>query len=56
MSQQRLADIADVAKITIQRIENHKYSVTLDILISLSKALKVPLTELVAFPLPEKRK
>lgn len=48
-SQQQLADIADVAKITIQRIENAKYSVTLDVMISLAKALKIPLKELNDF-------
>jgi DNA-binding XRE family transcriptional regulator len=49
MSQQQLADTADVAKITIQRIENAKYSATLDMLITLSKALKIPLKELLDF-------
>lgn len=46
MSQQELADTAEVAKITIQRIENAKYSVTLDTLISLSDALKIPIKKL----------
>jgi DNA-binding XRE family transcriptional regulator len=49
ISQQELADIADIAKITIQRIENAKYSTTLDILITLSKALKIPLHNLTDF-------
>lgn len=49
LSQQQLADIADVAKITIQRIENSKFTVTLDVMISLSKALDLPLKELVNF-------
>ncbi len=48
-SQQKLADIADVAKITIQRIENAKFTVTLDVMVSLAKALKIPLKELVNF-------
>ena len=48
-SQQQLADIADIAKITIQRIENAKYTATLDVLISISKALKIPLKELLDF-------
>jgi DNA-binding XRE family transcriptional regulator len=48
-SQQQLADIADIAKITIQRIENAKFSVTLDVMISLAKALKIPLKDLVDF-------
>ena len=49
MSQQELADTAEIAKITIQRIENAKYSATLDMLITISKALKIPLTELTDF-------
>ena len=49
MSQQELADTADIAKITIQRIENAKYSATLDMLITLSKALKIPLPKLIDF-------
>jgi len=49
MSQQDLAHAADVAKITIQRIENAKYSSTLDMLITLSKALKIPLKDLMDF-------
>ncbi len=48
-SQQQLADIADVAKITIQRIENAKFTVTLDVMVSLAKALKIPLKDLVSF-------
>lgn len=48
-SQQQLADIADIAKITIQRIENAKFTATLDVLISISKALKIPLKELLDF-------
>lgn len=50
-SQQELADIANVAKITVQRIENAKFAATIDILISLSEALQVPLRELVDFPI-----
>jgi DNA-binding XRE family transcriptional regulator len=49
LSQQSLADMADVAKITIQRIENAKYAVTLDVLISISKALDLTLEELLRF-------
>lgn len=49
LSQQQLADIADVAKITIQRIENAKFSVTLDVMVSLTKALNIPLKELTNF-------
>ncbi|MBX9733352.1 MAG: helix-turn-helix domain-containing protein [Chitinophagaceae bacterium] len=49
MSQQELADTADIAKITIQRIENAKYSATLDMLITIAKALKMSVSELVDF-------
>jgi DNA-binding XRE family transcriptional regulator len=49
LSQQQLADMADVAKITIQRIENAKYSVTLDVLISIAKALNIPLRDLTNY-------
>jgi transcriptional regulator with XRE-family HTH domain len=49
LSQQQLADIADVAKITIQRIELAKFVVTLDVMVSLAKALEIPLSELTCF-------
>lgn len=49
MSQQELADLADVSKITTQRVENSKYSVTLDTLVSISNALQIPLKKLVDF-------
>ena len=49
LSQQDLANIADVAKITVQRIENAKYTVTLDVLISLADALNIPLKQLTDF-------
>lgn len=49
LSQQDLADAADVAKITIQRIENAKYSVTLDLLISIADGLNIPLKKLMDF-------
>ena len=49
LSQQNLANIAGVAKITIQRIENSKYSPTLDMLITLAEALDITLKELVDF-------
>jgi DNA-binding XRE family transcriptional regulator len=49
MSQQELADTADISKITIQRIENAKYSATLDTLISIAEAIQVPLKKLLDF-------
>jgi transcriptional regulator with XRE-family HTH domain len=48
-SQQALADEADVSKPTIYRIETARFSVTLDVLVSLAQALEVPLAELVSF-------
>jgi hypothetical protein len=45
-----------LAKITIQRIENAKFAVTLDVLISLSRALEMPLSELLDFTLPKEKK
>jgi transcriptional regulator with XRE-family HTH domain len=48
-SQQELADTANVAKKTVQRIERGKLNPTLDTLISLSEALEIPLKSLVDF-------
>jgi transcriptional regulator with XRE-family HTH domain len=50
LSQQALADMADISKLTIQRLELAKFSVTLDILISLTRALEIPLKELMDCP------
>ncbi len=50
LSQQALADMADVSKLTIQRLELAKFSVTLDILISLTRAFEIPLGELMNCP------
>jgi transcriptional regulator with XRE-family HTH domain len=49
LSQQQLADMADIAKISIQRIELAKSTATLDIMISIAMALDVDLKELVDF-------
>lgn len=49
MSQQELADTAEISKKTIQRIENAKYSVTLDTLLSIGEALNIPLKKLMDF-------
>jgi len=56
LSQQELADLADLAKITIQRIENAKYCATIDILISISAALKISHSELVSFQISKPKK
>jgi transcriptional regulator with XRE-family HTH domain len=50
LSQQALADMADVSKLTIQRLELAKFSITLDILISLTRAFEIPLKELMDCP------
>jgi transcriptional regulator with XRE-family HTH domain len=52
LSQQALADGADVSKLTIQRIEHAKGAPTLDVLISLAHALELPLRDLLTFPEP----
>ncbi len=49
MSQQALADVSNVDKKTIQRIEHAKFSVTLDVLISIAEGLQIPLGELVDY-------
>jgi len=49
MSQQELSDYIRISKITILRIENAKYSVTLDTLVSISNALQISLKSLVDF-------
>lgn len=49
-SQQELADMANIAKTTVQRIEHGRLVVSLDVLISLSEALQITLPELVNFP------
>lgn len=51
-SQQVLADEADISKPTIYRIETARYSVTLDVLVSLAQALEIPLAKLVSFAGP----
>lgn len=56
LSQQELADLADVAKITVQRIENAKFTATLDVLVSLSDAMKIPLKDLLDFQVPKNKK
>lgn len=52
ISQQELVYVADVAKITIQGIENAKYNVTIDVLVSLSSGLNIPLKEFMNFGIP----
>jgi transcriptional regulator with XRE-family HTH domain len=49
-SQQKLADIANVEQSTIKRIELTQLAPTLDLLISLSRALNLQVRELVDDP------
>ena len=55
MSQQELADLSDLARKTIVRIENGD-GTTFDVLVSLALGLEIPLEELVKFPLPKGKK
>lgn len=55
LSQQELADLADVDKKTIQRVENVQFRVTLDVLLSIAKGLEVPLTDLTNFIVPKEK-
>ena len=50
-SQQALADVADISKPTVQRIEQAKFSVTLDVLLSLARGLEMPLSQLLDVPM-----
>ncbi|WP_167291201.1 helix-turn-helix domain-containing protein [Hymenobacter busanensis] len=50
MSQQALADHADISKPTVQRIEHAQAAATLDVLISLARALELSLRDLVDVP------
>jgi transcriptional regulator with XRE-family HTH domain len=49
-SQQKLADIANVEQSTIKRIELTQLAPTLDLLISLSRALELEVRDLVDDP------
>ena len=49
-SQQELADYADVSKMTVHRAETAQFSATLDVLLSLAKALQLPVHELLCAP------
>jgi DNA-binding XRE family transcriptional regulator len=49
LSQQELADMSNISKITIQRIENAKYCVTIDVLISISKSTGISMEEIVGY-------
>lgn len=51
-SQQALADVADVSKPTIYRLETARFAATLDVLVSLAQGLEITLPELVSFAPP----
>lgn len=50
LSQQALADEADLSWPTVQRVEAGRQSATLEVLAALAQALGIPLLELVDFP------
>jgi transcriptional regulator with XRE-family HTH domain len=52
LTQQELADLSDLARKTIVRIENGD-STTFDAMVSLARGLEISLEELVGFPLPK---
>lgn len=49
LSQQKLADMANINKGTIRTIENGLNGVSIDVLISIAIALEVPITDIVNF-------
>ncbi|WP_165699282.1 helix-turn-helix domain-containing protein [Hymenobacter jejuensis] len=49
-SQAEVADVANIAKTTLQRIEQGKVSATLDVLIRICRALGISMTELMDCP------
>lgn len=53
LSQQELADLSDVNKKTLQRIENGRTSPTFDFMVSLARGLNAEVCELVDFSLPK---
>ena len=50
LSQQALADEADISWPTVQRVEAGSQSATLEVLAALAQALNISLKELVDFP------
>ncbi|WP_460893961.1 helix-turn-helix domain-containing protein [Rufibacter soli] len=49
LSQQALADIANIGKTTVLRIENGRQSPTLEMLFSISEALEIPFARMMDF-------
>ncbi len=56
LSQQELANLADMAKTSIQRFENAQMSATIDALISIAKGLEIPMKDLMDFSFPKEAK
>lgn len=54
LSQQELADLCDLSRRTIIRIENGD-STNLDVLVSLAKGLEIDFSELVIFEIPKEK-
>jgi transcriptional regulator with XRE-family HTH domain len=56
LTQEALADYAEISRPTVQRIEKGQAAPTLEVLLSLAKVLEVPLRELVDAPdiIPQK--
>ncbi|WP_460615331.1 helix-turn-helix domain-containing protein [Hymenobacter seoulensis] len=50
LSQQALADEADLSRPTIQRVETAQLCATLDVLASIARGLQISLPELMDFP------
>jgi transcriptional regulator with XRE-family HTH domain len=50
LTQEALADYAEISRPTVQRIEKGQAAPTLEVLLSLSQVLKVPLRDLIDAP------
>ncbi len=50
LTQEALADYAEISRPTVQRIEKGETAATLEVLLALAQALQVPLRELVDAP------
>ena len=50
LTQEALADYAEISRPTVQRMEKGQAAPTLDVLLSLAQVLQVPLRELVDAP------
>ena len=50
LTQYALADYADISRPTVQRIEKGETAASLEVLLALAQALKMPLRELVDAP------